>query len=111
MLETPEAAPTCSAETHAVEADVAGPFASPIPTATAISGRTNAAYRHEPSTKPTSAKPRAGIAKPAPTTGRPPNRAATRGTNGAIATSPAVAGRVARPACNELSPSVDGSWK
>src|SRR5215203_7031284 len=109
MFDTPDAAPTCAADTEAVEAEVAGPFERPIPMATAIRGRTKAAYLHEVSTNPMVAKPPAVIAKPAATTWRPPYRAASRGTMGATATSPAVAGRVARPAWKGLSPRVLGS--
>ena len=57
MFETPDAEPTCSAGTHAVDADDDGPLLSPMPTAMATSGRTNAAYRHDDSTRPTAAKP------------------------------------------------------
>jgi hypothetical protein len=39
MFETPDAAPTSSAETEAVAAEDAGPFDIPIPTAIAISGK------------------------------------------------------------------------
>ena len=42
---------------------------------------------------------------------RPPIRAANRGTSGATATSPTVAGSVARPASSGEKPSVAGSWK
>jgi hypothetical protein len=38
MLETPDAAPTCSWETEAVAAEEAGPLDIPIPTAIAIRG-------------------------------------------------------------------------
>ena len=42
MLDTPDADPTWSAGTQAVEADDAGPLDIPIPTAIAIRGSTNA---------------------------------------------------------------------
>src|SRR6476469_3728370 len=111
MFETPEADPTWLAGTHAVEADEAGPLDRPIPTATATSGSRKTTYFHEDSTKPIAANPTPVSRKPRVTTSRPPKRPARRGTNGAIATRPAVAGRVARPACRGLKPSVLGSWK
>ena len=111
MLETPEAEPTWCAGTQDVDAEVEGPLDRPMPTATAISGRTNAPYSHEPSTSPIHANPAAVIANPAPTTSRPPNRAARRGTRGATSTSPTVAGSVPRPASRGLNPRVLGSWK
>src|SRR4029453_91458 len=126
MLDTPDASPTWCAGTHEVEADDAGPFDMPIPTAMRISGTTNAAYRHSEadspphatpapaagghggptdggprpseSDSPTHAKPAAVIAKPSPTTWRPPSLAASFGTIGAITTRPTVAGRGATPA-------------
>src|SRR5918995_1680198 len=111
MFDTPDASPTWLAGTAAVAADDAGPLDSPIPTATAISGRTKAAYPHELWLMPTTANPTAVIANPAPTTDRPPNLAASLGTRGATATSPAVAGRVARPAWSGLKPRAAGAWK
>src|SRR4051812_10456666 len=98
MFETPDAAPTWAGGTHAVAAEDAGPLERPIPTATATSGRTTAAYRHEPSTMPIHANPAAVTANPMATTWRPPNRAAKRGTSGATSTSPTVAGSVPSPA-------------
>ena len=68
MLETPDASPTWWAGTHDVEADEAGPFDIPIPTAMRISGSTNAAYLQSESASPTNAKPTAVITKPSPTT-------------------------------------------
>src|SRR3954453_9980112 len=111
MLDTPDAEPTWCAGTQAVDADVAGPLDKPIPTATAMSGRTNATYRHDPSTSPIQANPTAVTANPAPTTCRPPNRTASRGTRGAHSTSPTVAGSVPSPASSELKSSVAGFWK
>src|SRR5687768_10553517 len=111
MLDTPDASPTWWAGTHAVEADDAGPFDMPIPTAMRIRGTTNAAYRHSESDSPTHPKPAAVIAKPSPTTSRPPILAASFGTIGAITTRPTVAGRVASPAWSGLKPRVLGSWK
>src|SRR5688572_16548069 len=110
MFETPDADPTCSAGTHAVDADDDGPLLNPIPTATAMSGRTNALYSQDDSTRPTAAKPTAVTRKPMPITWRPPSLLARRGTSGATATSPAVAGSVASPACRGEKPRVEGSW-
>src|SRR5690349_24924746 len=111
MLETPDASPTWCADTEAVAADDAGPFDRPIPTATAISGRTNAPYLQSDWATPTTAKPTAVMANPAATTIRPVNFAASLGTSGAVSTRPTVAGRVASPACNGEKPSATGSWK
>ncbi len=111
MLETPDAAPTWFSGTDAVAADEAGPLDSPIPTATATSGSTKAAYRQSASANPTAANPTAVSTNPIPMTWRPPNRLATRGTKGATATNPAVAGSVAKPACKGLRSSVSGLWK
>ena len=41
MFEIPDAAPTSSSETAAVDADDAGPFARPSPAESAMSGRTS----------------------------------------------------------------------
>ena len=68
MFDTPEASPTWLARTAAVAADEAGPLDNPIPTATAISGRTKATYPHELWLMPMTANPTAVIANPAPTT-------------------------------------------
>src|SRR6478752_4753657 len=111
MFDTPDASPTWFAGTAAVAADDAGPFDSPIPTAMAISGRTKIAYVQVVWVRPITTNPAVGIANPAATTCRPPNLAASRGTNGATTTSPAVAGRVARPAWSGLNPRAAGSWK
>ena len=61
--------------------------------------------------KPTTTKPALVIAKPAAITCRPPRRWANLGTKGATATSPTVAGSVARPASNGEKSSVAGFWK
>ena len=60
--------PTCSAGTHAVDADEDGPLLRPIPTAIATSGRTKALYAHDDSTRPTAVKPIAVTRKPMPIT-------------------------------------------
>src|ERR671912_2713326 len=111
MFDTPEASPTWLAGTAAVAADDAGPLDSPMPTATAISGRTKVVYAHELWLMPMNANPTAVMANPAPTTDRPPNLAASLGTRGATSTSPTVAGKVARPAWSGLKARVAGSWK
>src|SRR5262245_54983042 len=111
MLDTPEAAPTWSSGTHAVDAAEAGPLDRPIPTAMATSGTTNRAYRHDESTRPTAAKPAEVTRKPSATTWRPPNLVASFGTIGAITTRPTVAGRVASPASSGVKSRVLGFWK
>ena len=100
MFETPDADPTWCAGTHEVEAEDAGPFDRPMPTAMAISGSTNTPYFQPASARPMTANPPAEITNPSATTFRPPSFAANRGTSGATRTSPTVAGRVARPACS-----------
>ena len=111
MLETPDASPTWLSGTEAVAAADDGPLERPMPTATATSGRKNAAYCHDASANPIQAKPEAVIRKPMPTTCRPPSFTARRGTSGAETTRPTVAGRVASPASSGLKPSVLGFWK
>src|SRR5262245_10341929 len=111
MLETPDASPTWFAGTEAVAAADAGPLDSPMPTAIAMRGSRKAAYFQDESVRPIAAKPMAVSAKPAPIVCRPPNLPAILGTNGAITTSPTVAGSVARPACSAEKSSVAGSWK
>src|SRR6478735_270290 len=110
MLDTPEADPTCSMGTQAVEADDAGPFDIPIPTAIAIRGMTKARYSQSASASPMTANPAAVIANPSPTTWRAPSRAANFGTRGATTTRPTVAGSVASPAWRGVNPSELGSW-
>src|SRR3954451_6949217 len=111
MLETPEAEPTCSGGTQDVEAADEGPFDRPMPAATSTSGTRNARYRHDESVRPIQPNPTAVMRNPAPTTWRPPNLDASRGTIGATTTRPTVAGRVARPAWSGLMSRVLGSWK
>jgi hypothetical protein len=67
MLEMPDASPTWSAATHAVEPDDAGPLAMPRPTASTMSGPTNAPYAHEASTNARTASPAAPTANPSAT--------------------------------------------
>src|SRR3954464_15639218 len=103
MLEMPEAAPTCSGATDAVEADEAGPLARPRPTATATRGRTNAQYDHPASTKartpaPTRPGPRARRAEsrtPSPPACREPIFWASGVISGVMAIIAAAAGSVA----------------
>src|SRR3954467_8898382 len=111
MFDTPEAPPTCAGGTAAVAPEDDGPLESPMPTAIATRGRKNAAYPHEPSTKPTTTNPAVLIANPAAMTGRAPKRPLSAGMNGDTATRPAVAGSVARPACSGENPSVASFWK
>src|SRR6478609_12196203 len=109
MFDTPDAEPTWFAETHAVDADEAGPFDRPMPTATATRGSRNAVYFQSEWTKPTATKPIVVRRKPTAMTRRPPKRAASLGTRGAVATRPTVAGRVASPAWSGLKANVLGS--
>ena len=60
---------------------------------------------------PIATKPAVIRMKPTPMTWRPPILLASRGTNGAITTSPIVAGSVATPASSGLNPSASGFWK
>src|SRR6476659_1528084 len=84
MFETPDAAPTWSADTAAVDADEAGPLDRPMPTAIAISGSRNAEYFQSGLTRPIATKPTVVIRKPSTITRRPPIRAASLGTKGAM---------------------------
>src|SRR3954447_8933048 len=111
MFEIPDAAPTSSGETEEVDADEAGPFASPSPTATATSGRTNAPYVHDACTNASTAKPTAPTAKPSTIAIRVPMRTAIGVISGVIAIMAAAAGSVARPASSALIPNAAGSWK
>src|SRR6478752_6789798 len=98
MFEMPLAAPTSSAGTHDVATDAAGPLANPMPTAAAISGRTNAPYVHDEDTNARAAKPIAARTNPPAMTLRTPKRVASLVTSGVTTIRPTVAGRVARPA-------------
>src|SRR5690349_18138069 len=100
MFEMPEAWPTWSASTAAVEADDAGPFATPSPIASAMSGSTKAAYVHDAWTNASAANPTAASANPTTTAVAAPMRAASGAMNGVITIMPAAAGSVATPACN-----------
>src|SRR4051812_19377214 len=111
MFEIPEACPTWSRGTAAVEPDEAGPLATPRPTASATSGPTNAAHVHEASTNASTAKPTAARPKPSATAAPPPIRPASGVISGVIAIMPAAAGSVASPASNALMPNAAGSWK
>ena len=110
-IEIPDAAPTWSADTAEVEADDAGPFASPRPTAIRISGITKAGYSHEASTKIRRVDPAVPRMNPSATACREPIFTASGVIAGVIRISAAAAGRVARPASSGLMPKVDGSWK
>src|SRR5689334_3415751 len=102
MLEMPEAAPTSSAATAAVEAEDAGPLDRPSPTATPINGSTNAPYSQEDFAKARAPRLTAAIRKPSPTAWREPMRAARDEISGVIAIIAAAAGSVARPAWRAL---------
>src|SRR4051794_11327655 len=111
MFEIPEAAPTWSSGTDDVDADEAGPFEIPSPTAVAISGRTNAAYAHEGFTNIRATKPTVASMKPSATALPAPIFDARGVMNGVITIMPAAAGSVATPAWSGLSPRAAGSWK
>src|SRR5262249_11341347 len=104
MFEMPEAAPTSFAETELVDADDAGPLASPRPTALAISGSTNAAYAHDAPTNARAPKPTVASRKPIATARAAPTRAARGAITGVIAIIAAAAGSVAIPAVCALMP-------
>src|SRR4051794_7414775 len=111
MFEIPEACPTWSRGTAAVEPDEAGPLATPRPTPSATSRPTNAAYVHDASTNPSTANPTAASPKPSATAAPPPMRPASGVISGVIAIMPAAAGSVASPASNALMPNAAGFWK
>src|SRR6188472_1663030 len=64
MFEIPEAEPTWSADTAAVEPEEAGPLEMPRPTESTSSGAMNAAYAHDASTNASAAKPAVARTKP-----------------------------------------------
>src|SRR3954453_21443976 len=111
MFEVRDAGPTWAADPEAVDPDEAGPVAMPSPTASPISGTTNAAYVHDASTNASAANPAVASTKPNAMARPPPTRAARGVMSGVIAIMPAAAGSVASPAWNALSPRVAGSWK
>src|SRR3954470_13080052 len=111
MFEIPEACPTWSRGTAAVEPDEAGPLATPRPTASATSGPTNAAYVHDASTNASTTKPAAARPNPSATAAPPPMRPASGVISGVIAIMPAAAGSVASPASSALIPNASGFWK
>src|SRR5213079_2534129 len=108
MFEMPDACPTSSGATAAVDADDAGPFARPSPTAIATSGITNARYVHDAVTKTRAAHATAARPNPSAIALREPILTASGVMSGVTAIIAAAAGRVARPACNGLSPNADG---
>src|SRR3954452_22337915 len=108
MFEMPDAWPTWSADTEAVDPDEAGPLAIPSPTARPTSGRTNAAYVHDASTNASAAKPTVATANPTPPPPPPPILLARGVMNGVITIIPAAAGRLGRPAWSAFIPSVAG---
>src|SRR2546423_15031402 len=111
MFEMPDSCPTSSGSTTAVEADDAGPFASPSPTAITTSGITNARYVHDAVTNTKAAHATAARPNPSAIALREPILTASGVMSGVIAIIAAAAGRVARPACNALIPNADGFWK
>src|SRR6188472_2100072 len=113
MFEIPDAWPTWSCDTTAVDVDNddAGPFARPSPAASTTSGMTKAAYVQDDSTNPNTPNPTAPKAKPATIADLAPMRAASGVINGVTAIKPAAAGSVATPVLRGLIPKVVGSWK
>src|SRR3954447_18214030 len=111
MFEMPDACPTWSGETDAVDPDEAGPFATPRPIASATSGATKAAYVQDASTNASTPNPAAARPNPSATAAPPPMRPASGVISGVIATIPAAAGSVASPASNALIPNAAGFWK
>src|SRR6188472_888939 len=111
MLEIPDAEPTCSGFTAAVEPDDAGPLEMPRPTDSRIIGPTNAMYSHEAWTNASTAKPVVASRKPSATARPPPILPASGVIAGVIAIIAAAAGKVASPASNALIPSASGFWK
>src|SRR5215207_9508844 len=109
MLEMPDACPTSSGETDDVDADDAGPFASPSPTAAAASGATNAAYVQEASTNASAPSATAASANPSATARRAPTFTASGVISGVTAIIAAAAGSVASPASSALRPKPAGS--
>src|SRR6202012_3456922 len=106
--EIPDAWPTSSCETDAVDADDAGPLASPSPTAIATSGATNAAYCQDAVTNVSTTQPAAARPNPMTIAPRMPILTASGVMNGVIAIMPAAAGSGARPASRALMPSPAG---
>ena len=85
MFEIPDACPTWSCDTAAVDADDAGPFARPSPADSATSGRTRLAYVQEDSTSANAPNPTAPRPKPATMASLVPMRAASGVINGVTA--------------------------
>src|SRR3954451_6398731 len=98
MLEMPDAAPTWSSGTDAVEADDAGPLAIPRPTAVTTSGRTNTAYAQDSLTNASTTNPTVASAKPSATALPAPIFEVSGVMKGVMTIIPAAAGRVATPA-------------
>src|SRR6185436_10828586 len=106
MLEMPEAAPTSSGSTHAVEMDDAGPFCRLMPTASATSGSTNEAYAQEAETVASTTNATVMMMKPTAIVVRGPIFVTIGVMSGARTTAAAATGSVARPASSALMPSV-----
>src|SRR3954468_17840072 len=111
MLEIPDAEPTCSGSTDAVEPADAGPLATPRPMDRRIIGPTNATYSQEASTNASTAKPIVARRKPSATARPAPIFPASGVIAGVMAIIAAAAGSVARPASNGLIPNALGFWK
>src|SRR3954447_9080009 len=102
MFEIPDAWPTWSAGTDEVDAEDAGPFASPRPMAVATRGSTNATYRQDESTNTRAPNPTAASAKPTRIAIPVPILTAMGVISGVIAIIAAAAGSVASPASSAL---------
>src|SRR5262245_681101 len=102
MLEMPDAAPTCSAETAEVEAEEAGPLANASPTESTTSGPRNARYVQLDSTNVSTPKLMAESRKPSATSRAGPTLTANGVITGVTRIITAAAGSVARPASKAL---------
>src|SRR5262245_50725330 len=111
MFEIPEAWPTWSADTDDVDADEAGPFDRPRPTAMTTSGPTNAAYVQLSVTNTRMTNAIVVSRKPSATARSAPMRTAIGVMNGVTRIITAAAGSVASPAFSALMPKPAGSWK
>src|SRR5690348_275370 len=111
MFEIPEAAPVSLGATEDVDADDAGPFAIPSPTAIRTSGAMKATYIHDAPTKIRMPDPRVATAKPSATARPAPIFRASGVISGVTRIIAAAAGSVARPASSALYPNPAGSWK
>src|SRR6202012_3930154 len=99
-----------SGATTEVDAEDAGPLASPSPTAITMSGRTKATYFHDAETNIMATRPATARMNPETIAARVPILTAIGVISGVTAIIPAAAGSVARPAWSGLNPSAAGFW-